>query len=167
MNIQLDSPSRPIHLSKSLSAQADGYVAHGSGGSAETHPFRRKIDFWVMSISYAVFLGVSPVETAPQDMFVRISKNTAEGPSLHDDIQTALIALHIAEYEDVDIDELDLDPSAIIDTADRYAEAGAPALLNRLQEYVKDIDVLPYQGMAEMLIADHETAQAEILAIPS
>lgn len=169
MSIRLDRVSCPVHLSKSLSDRADQYVQQGAGGrsSADTHPFRRKIDFWIMSVAYAVFLGVPAASEAPKDVFVRVSSNPREGPSLPEDVQTALVALHIAEHEDMDLDELDLAPAAILSTADRYAETGASVLLRRLQEHLRDMDVLAYQGMAEMLRNDHASCEDDLMAIES
>lgn len=158
--IKLDRPSRPVHLSARHVDRAADYVQMGSGGksSAHTHPFARMIDFWVMAAAYAVFLGLDPVDEPASDSFVRISTNPSEGPSLPDEIQTTLIALHVADNQDIPIDDIDLSPSAILRTADRYAESGAPALLDRLHDHLTNMDVLPYQGMANMLVEDHETA---------
>lgn len=169
MGIKLDRQSQPVHLSSALSVRADSFVQQGSGGraAAGTHPFRRKIDFWVMSIAYAVFLDLEPAEEPPTDRFVSISTNPKEGPSLPDEIQTVLIALHVAEHQDIPIDDIDLSPQAILRTADRYAEAGASALIERLNAALNDMDVQPYQGMAEMLIEDLGAAEAQLSAIPT
>lgn len=169
MGIKLDRQSQPVHLSSSLSVRADAFVQQGSGGrsAAGTHPFRRKIDFWVMSIAYAVFLDLDPAAEPPTDRFVSVSTNPKEGPSLPDEVQTALIALHVAENQDVPIDDIDLTPAAILRTADRYAEAGAGALLERLNSALDEMDVQPYQGMAEMLIEDLETVEEQLHSIPT
>ena len=167
MGIKLDRQSQPVHLSSSLSVRADAFVRQGAGGrsAAGTHPFRRKIDFWVMSIAYAVLIDLDPVAEPPTDRFVSVSTNPKEGPSLPDEVQTALIALHVAENQDASVDEIDLTPSAILRTADRYAEAGASALLERLNSALNEMDVQPYQGMAEMLIEDLEAVEAPLRAI--
>jgi hypothetical protein len=167
--IKLDRQSHPVHLSNAVSAQADLFVQQGSGGraAAGTHPFRRKIDFWVMSISYAVFLDLDPAADPPTDKFVSISTNPKEGPSLPDEVQTALIALHVAEHQDVPVDDIDLTPTAILRTADRYAEVGAGALIERLRAALSEMDVQPYQGMAEMLFEDLESVEGQLLAIPT
>lgn len=169
MGIKLDRQSQPVHLSSALSVRADSFVQQGSGGrsAAGTHPFRRKIDFWVMSIAYAVFLDLEPDAEPPADKFVSVSTNPKEGPSLPDEVQTALIALHVAEHRDVPVDEIDLTPPAILRTADRYAEVGASALIERLNSALDEMDVQPYQGMSEMLLEDLETVEEQLAVIPT
>lgn len=107
--------------------QTQSAMAHRKPSDA---PFRRLIDFWFAAIAWAVHTGLEPVGTATGGKFVSI------GPKSQDvnieDWKCSLLTVVAVEsfgHEDARAQE----PAAIVDLANRYAEAGAPALVAKLE----------------------------------
>ncbi len=107
--------------------QTQSATAHRKPSDA---PFRRLIDFWFAAIAWAVHTGLEPVAASTGGKFVSI------GPKSQDvnieDWKCSLltvIAVKAFGHEDARAQ----DPAAIIDLSNRYAEAGAGALVAKLE----------------------------------
>lgn len=100
--------------------------------SADQAPFRRMIDFWFTAIAWAVCLGVSPVDEASGRFFVNLGPNPSDIRNF-EEWRADLLA--ILAVRDFGADSPDVgDTRRVIDLANRYAEAGAALLLDRLEQ---------------------------------
>lgn len=129
----LTTSQRSIRLPDDVKERAARWVqtqtatAHRSPSDA---PFRRMIDFWFAAIAWAVSHNLTPVEKAQGDKFVSIGPNP-------NDVRLqpwrshllSLLAIHTFGHDDPQAQ----DPAAIVDLANRYAEAGAEALVTHLE----------------------------------
>jgi hypothetical protein len=93
-------------------------------------PFKRLIDFWFASIAWAVHTDLQPVGASSGGKFVSI------GPKSQDvnfeDWKCDLLAV-LAVRDFGHEDSRTQNASEIVDLANRYAEAGAPALVTKLE----------------------------------
>jgi hypothetical protein len=100
--------------------------------TADQAPFRRMIDFWFTAIAWAVYNGTNPVAEATGRFFVNLGPNTNDIRNF-EEWRSDLLA--ILAVRDFGVDSPDVsDTRKIIDLANRYAEAGAPLLLDRLEQ---------------------------------
>ena len=93
-------------------------------------PFKRLIDFWFASIAWAVNTGLSPVEAASGGKFVSIGPKSQD-VNIEDWKCDLLTVLAVRDFGHED--PRTQSPPEIIDLANRYAEAGAPALVAKLE----------------------------------
>lgn len=126
--------------------------------NADQAPFRRMIDFWFTAIAWAVRHGIPPAERASGRLFVNL------GPNLNDirnfeEWRADLLAVLAAR--DFGPDSPDVrDTRKVIDLANRYAEAGAPALLDALEPQT-DLALPRLYVVAELFSALVNSAAAE------
>ncbi len=98
--------------------------------SADQAPFGRMIDFWFMSIAWAVHHGLEPVGSASGTSFVSLGPNVNDIRTFEAWRGDLLAALAV---RDIGPDSPSvMDPRTIIDLANRYAEAGSVPLLDHL-----------------------------------
>jgi len=100
--------------------------------TADQAPFRRMIDFWFTAIAWAVSHEVEPVEETTGRFFVALGPNPNDIRNFEEwraDLLT-ILAVRVFGVNSPDVS----DTRKIIDLANRYAEAGAPLLLDRLEE---------------------------------
>ena len=100
--------------------------------NADQAPFRRMIDFWFTAIAWAVHHGVPPVEQATGRFFVSLGPNPNDIRNFEEWRADLLAVLAVRDYGADSPDTRDT--RKVIDLANRYAEAGAPLLLDRLEE---------------------------------
>jgi len=93
-------------------------------------PFKRQIDFWFAAIAWAVHSNLRPVATASGDKFVSIGPKSQD-VNIEDWKCDLLIVLAVRDFGHED--SRTQDPAEIIELANRYAEAGAAALVARLE----------------------------------
>lgn len=102
--------------------------------TADQAPFRRMIDFWFTAIAWAVRHGVQPVEQATGRSFVSLGPNPNDIRNF-EEWRADLLA--ILAVRDFGTDSPDVSNTRkVVDLANRYAEAGAPLLLERLEHSV-------------------------------
>ncbi len=90
------------------------------------------IDFWFAAIAWAVNLGTDPAAVATGRFFVNLGPNTNDVRNF-EEWRADLLA--ILAVRDFGVDSPDVsDTRKIIDLANRYAEVGAPLLLDRLEQ---------------------------------
>jgi len=100
--------------------------------TADQAPFRRMIDFWFSSIAWAVSQEAAPVEEATGRFFVNLGPNPNDIRSFEEWRADLLTILAVRDFG---VDSADVsDTRKVIDLANRYAEAGAPLLLDRLEQ---------------------------------
>jgi hypothetical protein len=100
--------------------------------SADQAPFRRMIDFWFTAIAWAVYEGVEPAIETTGRYFVNLGPNPNDIRNFEEWRGDLLIVLAVREFG-VDSSEI-ADARKVIDLANRYAEVGAPLLLERLEQ---------------------------------
>jgi hypothetical protein len=107
--------------------QTQSATAHRKPSDA---PFRRLIDFWFASIAWAVHTGLEPVTTSTGSKFVSIGPKSQD-VNIEDWKCNLLMVLAVQSFghEDPRAQEA----SGIIDLANRFAEAGAAALVTKLE----------------------------------
>jgi hypothetical protein len=100
--------------------------------NADQAPFRRMIDFWFFSISWAIKHEVPPVERSTGRLFVNLGPNPNDIRNFEEWRADLLAILAVRDYgvESPDM----VDTRKVIDLANRYAEAGAPLLLDALEQ---------------------------------
>ena len=114
-------------------AQFERYIAKqstSSSASAERFPFRRQVDFWAFSIATALATNLNPLE-GPASRWGTKFIDTSQG-ILDEDLCSLLAVIAVAKMGHDSPDAID--PSRIIDLANRLAGAGCPAVLKRLSE---------------------------------
>lgn len=100
--------------------------------TADQAPFRRMIDFWFTAIAWAVCHEVDPVDETTGRFFVNIGPNPND-IRIFEEWRADLLT--ILAVRDFGVDSPDVsDPRKVIDLANRYAEAGGPLLLDRLEQ---------------------------------
>jgi hypothetical protein len=100
--------------------------------TADQAPFRRMVDFWFASIAWAVYSGLEPAAETTGRFFVNLGPNTNDIRNF-EEWRADLIT--ILAVRDFGVDSPDLaDTKKIIDLANRYAEVGAPVLLDHLEQ---------------------------------
>jgi hypothetical protein len=100
--------------------------------TADQAPFRRMIDFWFTAIAWAVFDGTKPVDAASGRLFVNLGPNPNDIRHFEEWRADLLTVLAVRDFG---VESSDLqDTRKVIDLANRYAEAGAPLLLDRLEQ---------------------------------
>ncbi len=132
-------------------SQAQAATAHRKPVDA---PFKRLIDVWFAGIAWAIAHGIRPVDKCTGDKFVSV------GPTNQDvryqqsrtDFLT-LIAIHEFGHEDARAQ----DPSAIIDLANRYAEAGIEPLLAQL-DAARELSVPALYKVADIFMDKYAAA---------
>ena len=100
--------------------------------NADQAPFRRMIDFWFTAIAWAVRHGVSPADRATGRFFVNLGPHPNDIRNF-EEWRADLLAVLAARDFGVDSPEV-TDTRRVIDLANRYAEAGAPLLLDTLEQ---------------------------------
>jgi hypothetical protein len=100
--------------------------------SADQAPFRRMLDFWFMAIAWSSLEGSSPAPEATGKMFVNLGPNPNDIRNLDEWRADLLTIIALREFG-VDSTELQ-DTHKVIDLANRYAEVGAPLLLDKLEQ---------------------------------
>jgi len=103
--------------------------------TADQAPFRRMIDFWFTAIAWAVRHGVQPVGQATGRSFVSLGPNPNDIRNFEEWRADLLAILAVRDFG-LESPEV-LNTRKVIDLANRYAEAGAPLLLERLEESVE------------------------------
>ena len=114
-------------------AQFERYVAKqstSSSTSVERFPFRRQVDFWAFSIATAVATNLNPLE-GPVSKWGTTFIYTSQG-ILNEDLCSLLAVIAVARMGHDNPDAMD--PSRIIDLANRLAGAGCPIVLKKLSE---------------------------------
>jgi hypothetical protein len=100
--------------------------------TADQAPFRRMIDFWFTAIAWAVSQSAEPVDQATGRLFVNLGPNPNDVRNFEEWRAELLVVLAVRDFG---ADSPDVaDSRRIIDLANRYAEAGAPLLLDCLEE---------------------------------
>lgn len=107
--------------------QRQSATAHRKPSDA---PFRRLIDFWFASIAWAVHTDIQPVERASGGKFVSIGPKQ-EDVNIEEWRCELLFILAVEEFGQEDARAQN--PTDVVDLANRYAEAGAPLLIERLE----------------------------------
>lgn len=99
--------------------------------TADQAPFRRMIDFWFTAITWAVRHEVQPVAKATGGLFVNLGPNPNDVRNFDEWRADLLVILAVHQFGP---DSSDVsDTRKVIDLANRYAEAGAPLLLERFE----------------------------------
>lgn len=100
--------------------------------TADQAPFRRMIDFWFTAVAWAVSQGADPADQATGRMFVNLGPNPNDIRNLEEWRAELLVILGVRDFG---VDSLDVtDTRKIVDLANRYAEVGAPLLLDCLED---------------------------------
>ena len=113
--------------------QFERYIAKqttSSTASVERVPFRRQVDFWAFSIAAALATGLSPLKGSASKWgttFIYTSQGI-----LNEDLCSLLAVIAVAKLGSDNPDAMD--PSRIIDLANRLAGAGCPIVLKKLSE---------------------------------
>lgn len=126
--------------------------------SADQAPFRRMIDFWFTAIAWAVSYGIEPAAETTGRFFVNLGPNPNDIRNFEEWRADLLTILAVRDFG---VDSPDaLDTRKVIDLANRYAEAGAPLLLDRL-EGSADLALPKLYVVAEILteLVTNTTAQ--------
>lgn len=100
--------------------------------TADQAPFRRMIDFWFASIAWAVCSGLTPIEQASGKFFVSLGPNPNDIRNFEEWRADLIVVLGVREFGPKSADIADT--RRLIDLANRYAEAGASSLLDRLEQ---------------------------------
>jgi hypothetical protein len=100
--------------------------------NADHAPFHRMIDFWFTAIAWAVHHGVEPVQQPTGKFFVALGPNTQDIRHFEEWRADLLAILAVRDFGAHSPDVMDT--RKVIDLANRYAEAGAPLLLEHLKE---------------------------------
>ena len=100
--------------------------------NADQAPFRRMIDFWFTAIAWAVRHGIPPVEQATGRLFVNLGPNPNDIRNF-EEWRADLLAVLAARDLGVESSEA-TNTRRVIELANRYAEAGAPLLLDALDQ---------------------------------
>ena len=100
--------------------------------SADQAPFRRMLDFWFAAIAWAVYQGVEPAKETTGGHFVNLGPNPNDIRNFEEWRADLLTILAVREFGANSPDVADT--RKVIDLANRYAEAGAPLLLERLEQ---------------------------------
>ncbi len=116
--------------------------------SADQAPFRRMVDFWFTAIAWAVAYGIEPVQEITGRLFVNLGPNPNDIRNFEEWRAELLTILAVSKFG-VDSPEIQ-DTRKIIDLANRYAEAGAPLLLDALEERA-DLALPKLYVVADML----------------
>lgn len=126
--------------------------------SADQAPFRRMIDFWFTAIAWAVSYGVEPATETTGRFFVNLGPNPNDIRNFEEWRADLLTILAVRDFG-VDSPDV-LETRKVIDLANRYAEAGAPLLLDRLEESA-DLALPKLYVVAEILtgLVTNTTAQ--------
>lgn len=95
--------------------------------SAETAPFARQIDFWALSVAYAVSKGLAPDASMATAKFV--DTRAVDFPAWLGDL-LCILAVDAFGHENDRVQ----DPGDIIDLANQYAAAGTEPLLGILDK---------------------------------
>ena len=134
MSIQpLTAAQHSIMLPESIREKALRWVqtqAAASHRKPTDAPFRRLIDFWFASIAWAVHKNVKPVKECSGTKFVSIGPKSND-VTLEDWRCDLLTILAVCEFGHDDEQVQDL--RSVVDLANRYAEAGAPGLVEALE----------------------------------
>lgn len=93
-------------------------------------PFRRLIDFWFAAIAWAVHTDLKPVETSSGGKFVSIGPKSQD-VNIEDWKCDLLAVLAVRDFGHED--PRTQSAAEIVDLANRYAEAGASALVTKLE----------------------------------
>jgi hypothetical protein len=116
--------------------------------SADQAPFRRMVDFWFTAIAWAVAYGIEPAQVTTGRLFVNLGPNPNDIRNF-DEWRAELLT--ILAVRDFGVDSPGIqDTRKIIDLANRYAEAGAPLLLDALEERA-DLALPKLYVVADML----------------
>jgi hypothetical protein len=106
------------------------------------------IDFWFAAIAWAVSQSIDPVDETTGRFFVNLGPNTNDIRSFEEWRSDLLTVLAVRDFG---ADSADItDTRKIIDLANRYAEAGASFLLDRLEQSV-DLALPRLYVVAEIL----------------
>lgn len=102
--------------------------------STDQAPFRRMVDFWFTAIAWAVRHEVQPVDHATGGFFVSLGPNPNDIRNFEEWRADLLAILAVRDFgrESPDV----LNTRKVINLANRYAEAGAPLLLERLEQSI-------------------------------
>ena len=114
-------------------AQFERYIAKQSTDSSagvERFPFRRQVDFWAFSIAIALATNLNPLD-GPASRWGTTFIYTSQG-ILNEDLCSLLAVIAVAKMGHDNPNAMD--PSRIIDLANRLAGAGCPIVLKRLSE---------------------------------
>lgn len=110
-----------------LWVQTQAATAHRKPTDA---PFRRLIDFWFAAIAWAVHSNIQPVQEATGSKFVSIGPKSQD-VNIEDWKCDLLTVLAVREFGHDNPKAQN--PAEIVDLANRYAEAGAPLLVAKLE----------------------------------
>jgi len=145
----LRATQQPIKLPDEIKEKALRWVqtqaatAHRKPTDA---PFQRLIDFWFAAIAWAIHTGLRPVDTVSGSKFVSIGP-TSKDVNIEDwkcDL-LRILALNEFGHEDSRAREA----TAVIDLGNRYAEAGATALIAKL-ESVQELTIPMLYRVADL-----------------
>ncbi|MEW2255542.1 hypothetical protein [Streptomyces sp. NPDC047869] len=126
-------------LPDDIKERAMAWVRHQATNrhrTADQAPFRRLIDFWFTAIIWAVRHEIQPADQATGKLFVNLGPNTNDVRSFESwraDL-LVILAVHTFGADSPDVSNT----RKVIDLANRYAEAGASLLLERLE---RDMDL--------------------------
>jgi hypothetical protein len=109
-------------------------------------PFPRLIDFWFAAIAWAVHTGLRPVETASGSKFVSIGP-TSKDVNIEDWKCDLLRILAVNEFGHEN--SRTREATAVVDLGNRYAEAGAVALIAKL-ESVQELTIPMLYRIADL-----------------
>ncbi|MFE6173702.1 hypothetical protein [Streptomyces sp. NPDC056464] len=116
--------------------------------TADQAPFRRMIDFWFMAIAWAVRHEAQPVEKATGGLFVNLGPNPNDVRNFDEWRADLLVILAVRDFGSDSPDVANA--RKVIDLANRYAEAGAPLLLERLERSM-DLSLPRLYQIADLL----------------
>ena len=128
----LSSQAHTLRLPTNAKNDIERYVLqHQKGGATpERTPFRRQIDFWAFSIATAVALGLPPLEEKSSKWGKKFADTRAV--QMPEDICDLLAVLALTELGP---EHQGLDDSAeMVELGNRFAGAGTPEVLARLQD---------------------------------
>jgi hypothetical protein len=122
----------PLRIPLELRDRVHRYVRQHQGSAlvAEQAPFRRQLDFWTAAIAVACAKGLQPrpgSSTTWGEKFV-----DTRAVQIDPRVADLLVVLAAGEYGIAD--ERLSDPAEVIELANRYAAAGAPTVLNWLED---------------------------------
>lgn len=95
-------------------------------------PFPRVIDFWFMSVCWAVGRSLTPVDQCSGGKFVTIGPNAQDVKKVPEAWGQLLCILGVRDFGVED--DRSREAKELVDLANRYAEVGAPKLLSVLKE---------------------------------
>lgn len=124
----LTQKGHTLRLPKKYSDDVQRYVLQHQASTLERAPFRRQLDFWVLSITTAVSHCLTPLDT-PSAKWGRKFADT-RSVTISDTVADllAVVAFQHLGHDHVGID----DPSQIVEVNNRLAGAGCPVVLNYL-----------------------------------